>query len=411
MLPIILSNGLGIDSENLDLFINEKIGGLSLTERILLILASEGFSNAGLIADIPEISFKRLKKKYPDFKIHQSKNISDFVNKEDILIFQNNVVINKKQLQSTLDIIKNQKESTTIRGDKNSGILFLKKNISFSDGTNYSDLNSLNATLRKIEPKDSPIKLSTSEIGSNTGRDFLFDHISKNVSGWFSKTINSKISIPISKVLIKTSLHPNVITFIVGLIGISCGIFYAMNMPFIGAIILQSATILDRCDGEVARIKLRESKFGQWFDTALDQLSYFSMFLGISICMNNPKFFPFTADNIIFKQLSILNILLYLIFLITILFFMLRRTQNGSLAYYPSEVDKIVPLKDRSFTYRIMTKFRFLLKREFFSPGMILISLIGYETATILASVLLIGGLLHQVSDFIELRKKIDITY
>ena len=63
MLPIILSKGLGIDSENLDLFINEEIGGLSLTERILLILASEGFSNAGLIAEIPEISFKRLKKK------------------------------------------------------------------------------------------------------------------------------------------------------------------------------------------------------------------------------------------------------------------------------------------------------------------------------------------------------------
>ena len=411
MLPVVISNGLGIDSENLDLFINEKIGGLSLTERVLLILAAEGFSNAGLIADIPEISFKRLKRKFPDFKIHQSKNLSDFLNKEDVLIFQNNVVINKKQLQSTLDIINNQKKSTVIGGIKNSGIIFLKKDYKLSENSDHRDLNNLNKNLTKIDPKDSPIKLSTDEIGSDTGRDFLFDHISKNVSGWFSKTINSKISIPISKVLIKTSLHPNVITFIVGLIGISCGIFYAMNMPFVGAIILQSATILDRCDGEVARIKLRESKFGQWFDTALDQLSYFSMFLGISICMNNPKFFPFTVDNIIYKQLSILNILLYLIFLITILFFMLRRTQNGSLAYYPSEVDKIVPLKDRSFTYRIMTKFRFLLKREFFSPGMILVSLIGYETATILASTLLIGGLLHQVSDFIELRKKIDITY
>ena len=411
MLPVVISNGLGIDSENLDLFINEKIGGLSLTERVLLILAAEGFSNAGLIADIPEISFKRLKRKFPDFKIHQSKNLSDFLNKEDVLIFQNNVVINKKQLQSTLDIINNQKKSTVIGGIKNSGIIFLKKDYKLSENSDNRDLNNLNKNLTKIDPKDPPIKLSTDEIGSDTGRDFLFDHISKNVSGWFSKTINSKISIPISKVLIKTSLHPNVITFIVGLIGISCGIFYAMNMPFVGAIILQSATILDRCDGEVARIKLRESKFGQWFDTALDQLSYFSMFLGISICMNNPKFFPFTVDNIIYKQLSILNILLYLIFLITILFFMLRRTQNGSLAYYPSEVDKIVPLKDRSFTYRIMTKFRFLLKREFFSPGMILVSLIGYETATILASTLLIGGLLHQVSDFIELRKKIDITY
>ena len=354
---------------------------------------------------------KRLKRKFPDFKIHQSKNLSDFLNKEDVLIFQNNVVINKKQLQSTLDIINNQKKSTVIGGIKNSGIIFLKKDYKLSENSDHRDLNNLNKNLTKIDPKDPPIKLSTDEIGSDTGRDFLFDHISKNVSGWFSKTINSKISIPISKVLIKTSLHPNVITFIVGLIGISCGIFYAMNMPFVGAIILQSATILDRCDGEVARIKLRESKFGQWFDTALDQLSYFSMFLGISICMNNPKFFPFTVDNIIYKQLSILNILLYLIFLITILFFMLRRTQNGSLAYYPSEVDKIVPLKDRSFTYRIMTKFRFLLKREFFSPGMILVSLIGYETATILASTLLIGGLLHQVSDFIELRKKIDITY
>jgi hypothetical protein len=90
---------------------------------------------------------------------------------------------------------------------------------------------------------------------------------------------------------------------------------------------------------------------------------------------------------------------------------MLRRTQNGSLAYYPSEVDKIIPLKDRSIPYRIMTKFRFLLKREYFSPGMIFISLLGYEIATVLASILLIGGLVHQLSDFIELRKKIDITY
>ncbi len=75
------------------------------------------------------------------------------------------------------------------------------------------------------------------------------------------------------------------------------------------------------------------------------------------------------------------------------------------------QIYKIVPLEDRSLSYRIITRFRFLLKREFFSPAMIIISLIGYETATVLASVLLIGGLLHQVSDFIELRKKIDITY
>ena len=85
----------------------------------------------------------------------------------------------------------------------------------------------------------------------------MFEHISKNVSGWVSKKINSKISIPISKMLVKTNIHPNLITFFVGSIGISCGIFYASNLPIIGAIILQLSTILDMCDGEVARISLK----------------------------------------------------------------------------------------------------------------------------------------------------------
>jgi phosphatidylglycerophosphate synthase len=411
MLPIILTNGKGIESEELSQFNNESIAGLRLTERILLILASEGFDRVQLVTDIPDLRFKRLNKKFPNFKIVQSKGLIDLDKNTDLLVFQNNIVLNKKQLQSALEAIKNNDESIIIGEQNNSGIIFIKNYCHSIDKKKPESIKEISANFKRFKPQDAPLKLDAAQLNTNAGRDFLFDHISKNVSGWFSKRINSKISIPISKLLIRTSIHPNVITFIVGLIGISCGIFYALNMPFIGAIILQCATILDRCDGEVARIKLRESKFGQWFDTALDQISYFSMFLGISICLNNPKFFYFTSDHIIFKQLSILNILLYLIFLTTILFFMLRRTQNGSLAYYPSEVDKIVPLKDRSLGYRMMTKFRFLLKREFFSPGMILISLLGYETATVLASILLIGGLIHQLSDFIELRKKIDITY
>ena len=46
MLPIIISSGQGLDSEDLSLFNDEEIGGLKLTERILLILANEGFDKA-----------------------------------------------------------------------------------------------------------------------------------------------------------------------------------------------------------------------------------------------------------------------------------------------------------------------------------------------------------------------------
>ena len=90
---------------------------------------------------------------------------------------------------------------------------------------------------------------------------------------------------------------------------------------------------------------------------------------------------------------------------------MIRRTKNGSLAYYPSEIDKITSIKKRSPIYRLMAKFRFLLKREYFCPGMILIAPIGYEFVTIASFTLLFFGLIHLASDFLEVRKKIDITY
>ena len=126
MLPVILSNGLGIDSEELGLFINEKIADLTLAERILLILASEGFDEAFLIADIPKISFNRLNKKFPGFKIHQSNSLTKVPRETDILILQNNVVINKKQFQSTLKSISDTEESVVIGQSKNCGIVFMK---------------------------------------------------------------------------------------------------------------------------------------------------------------------------------------------------------------------------------------------------------------------------------------------
>ncbi|MBT3445252.1 CDP-alcohol phosphatidyltransferase family protein [bacterium] len=411
MIPIVLCNGLGVDSEPLKSFNNEEIANLKIYERTLLNLAQEGFDQAALVSDIDKIYFKRLRRKFPDFKIIQSRTFDHLVKENDLLIIQNNVVLNKKQLQSIFAIIQNTDRSFKTVSDSNDGVIFLKNGFAIELENNLTNLKKISENIDEFKLDDPPKKLSINELGTNVGRDFLFDHISKNVSGWFSKRVNSKISIPISKILIKVNIHPNIITFFVGLIGISCGFFYAWHMPLAGALILQLATILDRCDGEVARIKLKESVFGQWFDTALDQISYFSMFVGISMCMNNPKYFLFTYDHILYKQLSILNILLYLIFLTTILFFMLRRTKNGSLAYYPSEVDKIVPMKSRSFIYKAMSKCRFLLKREFFSPAMILVILIGYETATILTTVFLLGGLIHQTCDYAALRKKIDITY
>ena len=413
MLTVLLCKGHGIDSEELSLFNNEKVAEIPLFERTLINLANEGYDEAILICENNSISLEHLNKNYPNFRVHIKSSLDNLFFERDLLIIQNNVVINKKQLASLIETIKDKNDSFVGNDSegKSAGIIFLKEKKEEPINIELTNLSQIANLLNRKNLVDPPKKLTLDEIGTNASVDFLFAHISKNLSGWISKNLNSKISIPISKILVKMNFHPNLITFIVGCIGISCGLFYASNLPLIGALILEVSTILDRCDGEVARIRLKESKFGQWFDTALDQLSYFSMFSGISICINNPKFFTLTPEIIILRQISILNILLYIMFLTIILFFMIKRTKNGSLAYYPKEVDNIVPISKRSIFYRLISKFRFLLKREYFSPGMIFIVLIGYEFAIIASFILLFFALIHLASDFLEINRKIEITY
>ena len=406
MIPAIICVGDGVCSEDLNKFNKEKIGRIPLYERILINLINEGFNKVYIVVE--KNSSLKLENIIGPVNVEYIE-LSDLAKiNEDILIFQNNVVINKKQLAKIIQEISKTENSCICKSGEEdfTGISFIKEKDLFL----ITSAKSIK-TFKQLTISEPPLLLEEHNLESNVGRDFLFSHISKNVSGWVSKNINSRISIPISKILMEFRIHPNTITFFVGCLGISCGFFYASNNPLIGALVLQMATILDRCDGEVARITLKESKFGQWFDTALDQLSYFSMFIGIATCLNNPSFFPLTNINILIKQFSIINIILYIIFITTVLFFMIRRTSNGSLAYYPGEVDKRVPIQERSLFYRLISKYRFLLKREFFSPAMIFGSFLGYKFLAITSLILFVFGLYHQVSDYLALKEKTDITY
>jgi len=51
----------------------------------------------------------------------------------------------------------------------------------------------------------------------------------------------------------------------------------------LGAVLSVWASILDGCDGEVARLKLQASDFGCWLETACDYLYYLFIFAGMTI--------------------------------------------------------------------------------------------------------------------------------
>ena len=92
--------------------------------------------------------------------------------------------------------------------------------------------------------------------------------------GFVSQYVNRAISRPLSMLLARTPVTPDQITvasFLLGVLG--AGFLVLANSSFwiAGGIMIQVASIVDGCDGEVARLKHRSSARGGWLDTVLDR--------------------------------------------------------------------------------------------------------------------------------------------
>jgi len=68
------------------------------------------------------------------------------------------------------------------------------------------------------------------------------------------------------------------ITVIASLIIVKQGYFFLV----LGALLAQLSSILDGCDGEIARLKLLGSKYGGWFDQVLDRYSDLFIITGLT---------------------------------------------------------------------------------------------------------------------------------
>ena len=107
----------------------------------------------------------------------------------------------------------------------------------------------------------------------------------KPTDGVFAR-MNRRISIPISRQLIKFPITPNMVSgFTLG-VSFVAGASYALGgywCTLLGAFLSVWASILDGCDGEVARLKLQATDFGCWLETACDYLYYLFIFAGMTI--------------------------------------------------------------------------------------------------------------------------------
>jgi len=107
----------------------------------------------------------------------------------------------------------------------------------------------------------------------------------KSTDGFFAR-MNRKVSIPISRQLIKFPITPNMVSLFTLGVSFSAGAFFALGSRaymLLGAVLSVFASILDGSDGEVARLTFQDSAFGCWLETVCDYLYYIFIFAGMMI--------------------------------------------------------------------------------------------------------------------------------
>lgn len=103
----------------------------------------------------------------------------------------------------------------------------------------------------------------------------------KNNDGPVSRWLNRPLSVPISARLVRYSITPNQISFLSFVVSLVSSLLFIQGSAFAGALLIHLSSILDGCDGEVARIKYLQSSFGDFFDAVLDRYADCFIFLGI----------------------------------------------------------------------------------------------------------------------------------
>lgn len=113
----------------------------------------------------------------------------------------------------------------------------------------------------------------------------LIQQLFKPTDGPISRNVNRRLSTRLSAFLARYNISPNSITLTSFGLAILSAIFFCVDgyvSVLAAGIMAQFSSILDGCDGEIARLKFRFSTFGEWLDKVLDRYADGLIILGMT---------------------------------------------------------------------------------------------------------------------------------
>jgi phosphatidylglycerophosphate synthase len=116
----------------------------------------------------------------------------------------------------------------------------------------------------------------TDEAGRRAAEDAVFAALFRSDLGFVARRLNKPISVRFTRrVLVATPVTPNQITLVAAAVGVvGCALIAAGGYAAMvaGFACQQLQSILDGCDGELARVRMQQSKLGAWLDTFVDDV-------------------------------------------------------------------------------------------------------------------------------------------
>jgi len=111
--------------------------------------------------------------------------------------------------------------------------------------------------------------------------------------GYVSRYINRRISDPIAKILARTGVTPNQISWAAfGLAALS-SLSFIYNWNIAAGLLAQLSSTIDGVDGSLARLKGMSSAFGGFLDSILDRYADILIMLGLTMWSASNEVYPY----------------------------------------------------------------------------------------------------------------------
>jgi phosphatidylglycerophosphate synthase len=271
--------------------------GLTTIERTLIALSKAGVNDVAVVTEETEAIKQQIVKRTSAMRLHfYTKNEAEAARQKLVSLRPEKVFVFQEPVAVDISVLEDMKKSPgdgSAAGTKGCMVYLLPMAAlqSMKDASKGAFMMIGNRSCHPVRNEE--------ELKDVKAR--IIRNLTKPTDGWASRYLNRPISTRISRLLVYTNITPNQFTMITGLMAF-IPVYFVLKGGYwnwlIGAAIYHLASVLDGVDGEIARMKMLHSKFGQWLDTIFDFSSMVAVLIALVISVQKPEHNqPFYIQN------------------------------------------------------------------------------------------------------------------